>query len=86
MRDGNLTTAEENYLKAISENGGSMQTRAIRDRISRHRSSFSGMSALGGVCRVLRRLEARGLVKLKTRDEYEITGDGLKLVAPVAAA
>lgn len=77
-----MTKAEKKYLQIIAGNQGAIDTRCLRNLVSSHKTRASGMSALGGVCKVLRRLERSGLLESVSRDEYRITDKGLEILQP----
>lgn len=77
LADGPMSKSESKYLRLIIENGGQMTTRAIRREVSPHNTTGrEGMSSLGAICKVLKRLERRGFLDGLTRAEYAVTGKG----------
>ena len=83
MNNDNLTTAEAGYLRAVAKNDGIMDTRKLRNRLSENKSGIIGMSALGGICKVLKRLERKGFLTQMNRETYQITQAGLDILKAV---
>lgn len=83
MENSTLTISEKGYLTAIAHYGGVMDTRKLRDGFSKYRSGKDGMSALGGVCKVLKRLERKGFLSRTNREQYEITKAGLDILKDI---
>ena len=72
-----MTKTEINYLQIAISGGGTVKTRQLRNSITHIRTGKQGMSALGGVCKVLRRLERAGFLEsVNPREEYQITDAG----------